>query len=214
MILSCHSNSSPTRLPWATSHREISVHMNGTTNVAVYSLLINLGSLLKLIEDPFRVRDGNCLELTSWLLWSQLLSCSQAECSSMIPLVWHTKVADTYRNVKLDMWINNWPFPHFSVTTGSTKEERQISKGSLCMQKAIKFWYCLKFKKGYRYYNEKDDLPFTKNTYLFFTKNTYFSEKITYFSQRGNLLLFFLAILRAGLIRKWFWSWFWNVDKE
>ena len=70
------------------------------------------------------------------------------------------------------------------------------------MQKAIKFWYCLKFKKGYRYHNEKDDLPFTKNTYLFFTKNTYFSQKMTYFSQRGNLLLFFLAILRAGLIRK------------
>lgn len=213
MILSCHSNSAPTCLPWATSHREISVHMNGTTNVTVYSLLINLGSLLKLIENPFRVRDGNCLELTCWLLWSQLLSCSQAECSSMIPLVWHTKVADTHENVKHDMWINNWPFPHFSVTTGSTKEERQISKGSLCMQKAIKFWYCLKFKKGYRYYNEKDDVPFTKNTYLFFTKNTYFSQKND-FSQRGNLLLFFLAILRAGLIRKWFWSWFWNVDKE
>ena len=69
------------------------------------------------------------------------------------------------------------------------------------MQKAIKFWYCLKFKKGYRYYNEKDDVPFTKNTYLFFTKNTYFSQKND-FSQRGNLLLFFLAILRAGLIRK------------
>lgn len=179
MILSCHWNSAPTCLPWA-SHREISVHMNGTTNVAVYSLLINLGSLLKLIEDPFRVRDGNCLELTCWLLWSQLLSCSQAECWSMIPLVWHTKVADTYGNVKHDMWINNWPFPHFSVTTGSTKEERQISKRSLCMQKAIKFWYCLKFKKGYRYYNEKDDLPFTKNTYLFFTKNTFHKKWLTF----------------------------------
>lgn len=162
--LSCHSNSAPTCLPWATRHKEISVHMNGTTNMAVCSLLINLRSLLKLRQGLFR--DGSCLELTSWILWSQLFFCFQDSVQAWFH--WHTKVADTYGSVKHDMWIYNWPFPHLSVTTGSTKEERQIAQGNLCMQKAIKFWYCLKFKKGYRYYNEKNYLLFTKRKLTFY----------------------------------------------